>query len=76
MALAENQEQRAKLEAPKQKVRSEAVTGSDFIIELSCRIDNQMKDMISPCLCPDLPRQTQRHNVAIQAGRIYLGPGE
>ena len=48
MALAENQGQRAKLEAPKQKVRSEAVTGSDFIIELSCRIDNQMKDIPKP----------------------------
>ncbi len=50
MALAENQGQRAKLEAPKQKVRSEAVTGSDFIIELFVRIDYQMKDIPKPWL--------------------------
>ena len=50
MALAENQGQRAKLEARKQKVRSEAVTGSDFIIELFVRIDYQMKDIPKPWL--------------------------
>ena len=45
MVLVENHGKHSKLEVSQQKVRSEAVTDSDFIIELFCRVDDQMKDV-------------------------------